>query len=625
MEVTADGHSDTTNADGEYTITGLAAGTYTVAPSLTGYSFAPASTDVTVNEAAGDATGIDFTGEPIYWISGTVLTDAEDPNSGLEGVEVTAGSQSGTTNADGDYTISGLVAGTYTVTPHLAEYTFAPIPTTPDPPDITVGPNAINVDFEATRKTYHIGGIVSDKNGDPIPNATVSADGGTDTTDGSGYYQITGLISGTYTVTVSGVAEYTFTPQDATVNETGGNATVNFQGTRKTYSIRGTVTNAGDPLPGVEVSADGTSVATGANGTCEIRGLLAGSYTVTPHLAEYTFEPPEQVGVEVNETVGDAEDIDFVGTQKTYTISGIIVNEQDEPMAGVEVSAGGKSTTTGSDGTYTLEGLVAGTYSVKPRLAEYEFTPSPMNVSVNENEAPATNVNFVGSPKQYTISGTILDWEGNAMSGVEVSANGHSATTDASGEYSIDGPVAGTYTVTPEQASIGFVPDSQEVTVNEDSGDASNIDFTGYPVYTTQLPAGLSLVGVPCQPVTDDLSEVFGTDEVVRWAPDREPPAYLGPGDPGARSLLALEAGKGYFVRHITPQEISVLGLPVPTDVTFELPLGRNWGWNLVANPFPQTLPFSNFMIEASHIAPYGFIYDTASSMESVAKVTFLV
>jgi len=783
VEVTADGQTDTTDASGQYQIAGLVAGTYTVTASKTGYAFTPTEhNDVEVNETVGDATDIDFTGEPTYSISGTVLTDAGDPNSGLEGVEVTAGSQSGTTNADGDYTISGLVAGIYTVTPELAEYTFAPIPPTPDPPDITVGPDATDVDFEATRKTYYIEGIVrgenrdpidgatvsadggtdttdgsgyyqitglisgtytvtvsdvaeytftpqdatvnetvgnatadfqgtpktysirgtvtnavdplpgvqvtadgesdttdvdgiyeisgllagsytvtpelaeytfappeqtgvevnetvgdaenidfvgtrktyyiegtvTDENSDPIDGATVSADGGTDTTDGSGYYQITGLISGTYTVTVSDVAEYTFTPQDATVNETVGNATVDFQGMPKTYSIRGTVTNAGDPLPGVQATADGESDTTDVDGTYEISGLLAGTYTVTPDLAEYTFDPPEQTGVEVNETVGDAEDVDFVGTQKTYTISGTVTNEQEEPMEGVELSAGGKSTTTGPDGTYTLEELIAGTYSVKPSFSEYDFTPSPMNVTVNENDGPAADVNFVGSPKQYTISGTILDWEGNAMSGVEVGANGHSATTDTSGEYSIAGPVAGTYTVIPEQADRGFVPGSQEVTVNEDVGDASDIDFTGYPAYTTQLPAGLSLVGVPCQPVTDDLSEVFATDEVVRWAPDLEPPGYLGLGDPGARSLLALEAGKGYFVRHTTPEEISVLGITVPTHVTFELPLGSNWGWNLVANPFPQTLPFSNLMIGASHILPYGFLYDTATGSYQV-------
>lgn len=561
---------------------------------------------------------VTWSGNPLqilvnYSISGTV-TNAGAP---LAGVQVTADGDSVTTAGDGTYTIEWLSAATYTVTPALAEYTFSPSDT-----QVTLSagtPQVTGIDFVGTQNTYSISGTVDDEEDAAIEGVTVTINGQSTTTLSDGTYTISGFLAGTYTVTPS-LTEHRFTPSSssATVNESVGNATgVDFVGTNKIHSISGTVTNAGDPLAGVDVTADSKSATTAANGTYTIDRLVAGTYTVTPTMPEYDFAPLS-TGVSVSDAVGEATNVDFVGTEKTYTISGTVTNEQDDPMEGVELSASGKSTTTGPDGTYTLGEFVAGTYSVKPSFSEYDFTPSETNVTVNENDGPATDVDFVGSPKQYTISGTILDWEGNAMSGVEVSANGHSATTDASGEYSISGPVAGTYTVIPEQAGRGFVPDSQEVTVNEDVGDASDIDFTGYPAYTTQLSAGLSLVGVPCQPVTDDLSEVFATDEVVRWAPDREPPGYLGLGDSGVGPLLALAAGKGYFVRHTTPQEISVLGLPVPTDVTFQLPLGTNSGWNLVANPFPQTLPFSKLMIEASHILPYGFVYDTATGSYQV-------
>ncbi|MCK4325062.1 MAG: carboxypeptidase regulatory-like domain-containing protein, partial [Armatimonadetes bacterium] len=547
-------------------------------------------------------------------ISGTITKSGGGP---LAGVEVTADGHSATTAGDGTYAITGLTPGTYTVTPALTEYTFAP----PDDEVILTqgAPEATGVDFVGTQETYSISGTVVDEEDAPLEGATITIDAQSTTTLSDGTYTISGFVADTYTVTPS-LTEHKFTPTSspATVNESVGDATgVDFVGTDKIHSISGTVTNAGDPLAGVDVTADSKSATTAANGTYMIDGLVAGTYTVTPSMPEYDFAPLS-TEVSVSDALGEATDVDFVGTQKTYTISGTIVNEQAEPMEGVELSANSKSTTTGPDGTYTLEELVAGIYSVKPTFSEYDFTPSETNVTVNENDGPATDVDFVGSPKQYTISGTILDWEDNAMSGVEVSANGHSATTDASGEYSIADPVAGTYTVTPEQAGRGFVPDSQEVTVNENVGDVSDIDFTGYTAYTTQLLAGLSLVGVPCQPVTDDLSEVFATDEVFRWGPDREPPGYLGPGDPGAGSLLALAAGKGYFVRHTTPQESLVLGCPVPTNVTFQLPLGANSGWNLVANPFPQTLPFSNLMIEASHILPYGFLYDTATGSYQV-------
>jgi serine protease len=52
--------SATTNSSGAYTLTGLANATYTLTPSLSGYSFSPASRSVTVNGA--NVTGIGFTG-----------------------------------------------------------------------------------------------------------------------------------------------------------------------------------------------------------------------------------------------------------------------------------------------------------------------------------------------------------------------------------------------------------------------------------------------------------------------------------------------------------------------------------------------------------------------------------
>ena len=52
--------SATTNASGAYTLTGIANGTYTLTPSLSGYTFSPASRSVTVSSA--NVTGQNFTG-----------------------------------------------------------------------------------------------------------------------------------------------------------------------------------------------------------------------------------------------------------------------------------------------------------------------------------------------------------------------------------------------------------------------------------------------------------------------------------------------------------------------------------------------------------------------------------
>ena len=56
------GHTATTSADGSYSISGLPAGSYTLTPSLSGYTFNPSSKQVTV---AANMTAQDFAATPI--------------------------------------------------------------------------------------------------------------------------------------------------------------------------------------------------------------------------------------------------------------------------------------------------------------------------------------------------------------------------------------------------------------------------------------------------------------------------------------------------------------------------------------------------------------------------------
>src|SRR5262249_55828685 len=101
-----------TSPAGAYTVSGLGAGTYTVIPSLAGYSFTPANRPVTITAAS--VTGIDFAAAVnTFSISGTITSGGV----GLGGVRVVAGGVAATTSLTGAYTISGLPAGPYTVVP----------------------------------------------------------------------------------------------------------------------------------------------------------------------------------------------------------------------------------------------------------------------------------------------------------------------------------------------------------------------------------------------------------------------------------------------------------------------------------------------------------------------------
>ncbi len=271
----------TTGSSGEYTFGGLTAGSYTVTPSLAGYSFGPANAAVTVTNA--NVPGRDFTATGAYAISGTVS------GAIVAGVTLSlggAGSAVTTTGSSGEYSFSGLTAGSYTVTPSLAGYAFSPAVAA-----VTVtGASVAGQDFTATG-AYAISGTVA---GAIAAGVTVSL-GGTGSavtaTGSSGEYSFGALTAGSYTVTPS-LAGYVFSPAAAAVPVTNANVLGKDFTATGAYAISGTVSGA--IVAGVTVSLGGAGsavTATGSSGEYSFGALTAGSYTVTPSLAGYAFSP----------------------------------------------------------------------------------------------------------------------------------------------------------------------------------------------------------------------------------------------------------------------------------------------------------------------------------------------
>jgi PKD domain/Gametolysin peptidase M11 len=91
----------------------------------------------------------------------------------------------------------------------------------------------------------------------------------------------------------------------------------------------------------------------------------------------------------------------------------------------------------------------------------------------------------VSSVATFTISGTVTTG-GQPLAGVVVSDGTRSATTSASGAYTIGGVPNGTYTLTPSRAGYTFSPASLSVTVN-------GANLTGRNFTATPLPANLIL------------------------------------------------------------------------------------------------------------------------------------
>ncbi|HVE70838.1 MAG TPA: pre-peptidase C-terminal domain-containing protein [Thermoanaerobaculia bacterium] len=367
--------------------------------SLSGYAnkFFPSWTDRRNNGKEEIWTAPIITSStPTYSVSGS---------AGTSGATVTAGSTSATSNASNAYTISGLAAGTYTVTPTKSGCTFSPSSSS-----VTItSSNVTGVNFTATctTPTFSISGNAG------TSGATVTAGSSSTTTDASGNYSMSNFAAGTYTVTPA-KSGCTFSPASSSVTITSANVTANFSAT----------CGSGDTQLTSGVAVTGQSVAQGAWKYYYI-SVPAGATNVTfattsatadvdiytqvtskPTLSSYICRPYTASGNETCSANNPASGTWWVGVYGyaagSYTITGTVTT----PVAtysisgsagtpGATVTAGSQGATSDASNNYTISGLANGTYTVTPSKSGCTF--SPVSTSVTISGANVTAINFTAS------------------------------------------------------------------------------------------------------------------------------------------------------------------------------------------------------------------------------------
>lgn len=231
------GTNTITTTNGAYSFGGLSGGTYTVTPSAAGVSFSPPS--VTLNLTTS-TNGLDFFA--LFQISGQVFNGS----NGLAGVTVRYDTNSAVTDANGNYTLTGVRAGSNSVYATLSGYTFSP------PQSVTVGPSTNGVDFTVTGFSFNVSGRVTfGTNG--LANVVIF---GSRTTDASGFYSLN-INSDQVTLTPK-LRPYSFLPASVTLQLTNNVTNVNFV--------------AGGVISSIAVSNDGTHLGVfGPAGTLRIQ------------------------------------------------------------------------------------------------------------------------------------------------------------------------------------------------------------------------------------------------------------------------------------------------------------------------------------------------------------------
>ena len=215
-----------TAEDGTYTLHFLVPGEYEVSvEAAEGFAAAPALQTVNVGHDE-DVMGVDFTIDEAASIAGTVT--ATDDSISVEALTVTAvlagdgTTYTGETDADGNYSIGGLIAGDYAVTVDVPEGFF----TAPDTANVTVaaGEDLTGVDFEIDDEAGSIAGQVTAADDsinvegltvtaeDTIADVTATAE-----TDADGNYVIDPVAPGDYLVTVDVPEGFATEPAEAEV------------------------------------------------------------------------------------------------------------------------------------------------------------------------------------------------------------------------------------------------------------------------------------------------------------------------------------------------------------------------------------------------------------------------
>lgn len=400
------------------------------------------------------------------------------------------------TDADGNYSFTGLDAGTYTVkvtkAGEIAELTQTEDPDgTKDNASGAITLNADNpvrenVNFGYIKKHAISGNVYLDQNRDKTKNTgdidlsgvtvkLLDKDGnvvGTTTTDKDGNYSFTGLNDGTYTVQVDKTGpladkEQTEDPsgktdsrsQAITFTRTDPDVTnVNF-GYAEDYTVSGTVykdkdrseslNNSEPGFDGITVNLlgeDGQVVATTttkADGTYSFSKLPAGKYTVKVEPSDLlkNYEQTEDPDgtkdhtsgvIQVNHDNPSVKNVNF-GYAPNFAINGTIYRDGDRDgkkgdtegrYSGVTVQLLDKdgkvitTTTTDKDGKYSFEHLPDGTYSVKVvkdgALTDTDQTGDPDSkldnasepITLDEKNPSKGDVDF-GYVPNNTIKGTV--------------------------------------------------------------------------------------------------------------------------------------------------------------------------------------------------------------------------
>lgn len=454
---------------------------------------------------------------------------------------------------DGTWLVSGIAAGSYTVSYELADYGTVMTSVTVNPGTLTALPPV-----DLVRDNGSVYGVATlegaaDHAGiqvlitaspppDPVTTAAVAI------TDAAGNWRVDGLPVGDYSIVFRSQPGY---------DDAVGLVTVAAK--RAVPSVPSSVELAMRPatltgrvlLEGRSASAlDGTTVAIEG---LSVQGLTStdGSYVLTDVPAGTWQLRFERTGFDVQKAqisiaAGEVVSLyDVALAVSRGSLTGAFALDGMTSSGGIVVTATGPastSTVTATDGTFSMTGLPVGTYSVAARK-DPEWQPATVSGVVvaagltTTLPAPAPTLSPVTTA---SMSGTVLleAAASHGSTGVTLSGNdfrgvvvARSTTTAPDGTWSLSGVAAGTYQVAYDRSDYD-APAPTGVALG--TGQAAALG-------TTTLPASRGAVGGTA--IAAGAADAAGTLVTVSGGPDT---ASTVTDAAGTFTVSGLRVGTGY-------------------------------------------------------------------------------
>lgn len=336
-------------------------------------------------------------------------------------------------------------------------------------------------------------------------------------------------------------------------------------------------------------------IAAGKEATAEGQTITIGRDTIASRVNEewrYTFSVPESG--EYHISLHDKSP--FVSCnfyvyrialrEKTQgRITGHVTDAENRPVQGAEISIDRTTLKgiSGADGSYLIDYVEPGTYSMTCSKAGYAPCSTQSPVDVTERNATVVDLRLTALPSS-TLRGTVTDSYGNALEGATIKLNGeglkYEAVSDAQGAYTFGGVTRGQYTVRVEK--LRFTPWN------------GNVDLTA----DASLPVKMEALHIAPHDIKVTLGE---NNTTVNW---QKPRAMFRRDNGVAKSQNGAVVGNDYYVfGHVWKRPATISAITwMTTD--YRGPHNEMNLWVFAINP--DGTPSNQVLYNAMHVPAQG-------------------